>query len=222
MFLTNPIGLLCSMDLTDVTRLVDELSNRAQLNLSNAERRILYSESELLILQIQKTLRKQSDPELLKLKDQLTRVSSSIQLHYVNRHSSSMIGAFNKVDEIVRLIAVWLLLTIASVFFALPYILLSPIDYLLVNCGIISVHYQISVVCKLFLARSLLRVSGIHLDLEGVDRSDFGKECVLACFTHASSLDAFLLSATIPVIALTVVSIIFVIDVTVSFLYNCC
>jgi hypothetical protein len=111
----------------------------------------------------------------------------------------------DRCDEVIRLVGVLLVLATSSVLVAFPCILLSPLDYLLVNFGIIDVFHQISVQVKLFLARTILLISGINVVVDGVDKKSFGKECVLTCFSHASSMDAFLLTGAIPVTALTVV-----------------
>jgi hypothetical protein len=168
---------------------------------------VLYADTELLVLKLNGLLRKHvNDPELLKLRDELSSVSSSLTLNYVYRTNSGIMRALSRVDQLLRMVAVWLMLALASIFFAIPCILLQPLDYLLVSCGIVSVYTQISVVCKLFLSRTILRVSGIHTVIEGAEKSHFGKECVLACFSHASSMDGFLVTSAIPVTALTVVS----------------
>ena len=71
---------------------------------------------------------------------------------------------------------------------------------------------------KCFLSKLVLVLSGVHLEVEGLEREDgnsnnkdeegrnssntsgnpFGKECVLACFSHSSNLDAFIIYAAIP------------------------
>ena len=53
-------------------------------------------------------------------------------------------------------------------------------------------------------------VLGIHVVIKGAEEAYTGKECVLTCFSHASTMDAFLIAATIPVNALNVVRSYFV------------
>jgi hypothetical protein len=198
------------MNCGDIIISTNQLKQRLVTCSSNAEKRVLYSDSELLLIQVEKLLstKKQSveNTEGLKsARDDLIRISASIPLNYIKRESSSLMRFINKCDEILRLIGVWLLITIAALFIALPCILLSPLDFLLVKIGIIDVFSQISVQCKLFLSRTIIRISGTHMEIVGADRNYFGKDCVLACFSHSSSLDGFLTTAAIPVTALTVV-----------------
>lgn len=195
------------MELNDLTVQVGSLRKRVADSTTNNAKRHLYSEAELLLIRLERVLqRNKDDSELKQIKDELVSISSTVSLAYVQRSYSTPMKFLHKIDEILRLIGVWLMLTLASIFVALPCILLLPLDFLLVTCGIMSVYAQISVNCKLFLARTMLRLSGIYVVVEGLDVKAFGKECVLACFTHASSMDAFLTTATIPVTALTVVS----------------
>ena len=195
------------MELSDLCTLVASLKDRVALCSTNHEQRQAYSDCELLILRLEKILTVQPDDEkCIMLRDELAVMSTGMRLSYIYRPQSLLMKIVNKLDELVRLLAVWIMLTICSIFVAIPCILLTPIDYLLVKCGIISVYWQISVVCKLFLSRMILRASGIQLEIQGMKTEHFGKECVLACFSHASSMDAFLITAAIPVTALTVVS----------------
>lgn len=174
---------------------------------TNAEKMAAYSVLELLALDIDELISKDSpQSELVQLKEELSKISGSINLSYVKRRQSLPMKFLNKIDEVIRLIAVWLILAVSSVTMAIPCIFLSPVDFALVHMGVISVYQQISVQTKLFLARLILKCSGIHVEINGLKRESFGKQCVLACFSHSSSMDAFLLTGAIPVTALTVVS----------------
>jgi hypothetical protein len=185
----------------------EEIKKRVKACSTNAEKVAVYSDCELLVMDIEAEIAKCEAPkELVTLKDELSALSGSINLSYIKRKQSAPMKIINKIDEVVRLIAVWLILAVSSVVLAIPCILLSPVDFVLVNLGVISVYKQISVIVKLFLARIILKCSGIHVVIDGLKRESFGKECVLACFSHSSSMDAFLLTGAIPVTALTVVS----------------
>ena len=195
------------MNVKEISSKVDELKGRQPKCVANVEKRILYSDSELLIIAIEKLIAKNGESaELTKFKEELAVLSESIKLGFVKRSSNFLLKLIDNIDQIVRVVGVWLILATGSVILAIPCIVLTPIDFLLVSCGLMSVYHQLSIFAKLFLARTILRVSAIFVKVEGLDRKDFGKECVLACFSHASSMDAFLLTATIPVTALTVVS----------------
>ena len=198
------------MDHRDISAVVSTLKRNAQDCSTNSARLTAYAATELFAIQVEKMMqRNKNDEELVRYREELAQISSSLALQYVNRPMSLAMQALHKLDEIVRLIAVWLTLMLSSVFFAIPCIILTPVDYLLVKCGITSVYMQIAVLCKLFLSRTLLRISGIFVVADGVLRENFGRDCVIACFSHSSSMDAFLTSATIPVTALTVVRVTF-------------
>ena len=165
---------------------------------TNAEKVAAYAEIELLILDVDANLAKEGTNQKLEdLKNELSTLSRSINLSYVKRKQSSFMKMINKIDEVIRLIAVWLILAISSVFMAIPCIILSPMDFVLYHMGVISVSV------KLLIARLILKCSGIHVEINGLQKESFDKECVLACFSHSSSMDAFLLTGAIPATALT-------------------
>jgi hypothetical protein len=78
-----------------------------------------------------------------------------------------MLYIIDKLDQLIRLTSVWLFLIIASIFIAIPCILFTPIDYLLVKYKILPVYHQISVLLTVFTAQTILRLSGIALVLHG-------------------------------------------------------
>ena len=96
---------------------------------------------------------------------------------YINNNNNNNINQISviemimyiidRLDQFIRLIAVWLFLIIASIFISIPCILFTPIDYLLVKHKIIPVYHQISVLLKVFTAQTILRLSGIALVLHG-------------------------------------------------------
>lgn len=195
------------MDLGELSLLISSLRRKAGECVTNSERLAVFAECELLGVAVDRQKVKYNDDARLKnLKDDISQISSSLALRYVSRPVSHVMKILHKIDEVSRLLAVWLALMLASVFLAIPCILLTAVDFILVRCGIISVYMQISVQCKLFIAHTILRLSGIYVVIEGLQQESFGKACAMACFSHASSMDAFLLASAIPVTALTVVS----------------
>lgn len=138
-----------------------------------------------------------NDKELLLLKEKIEAQSKLMKLGYVKRKNANVI--LDITDQLIRLIAVWLFLITSATFIAIPCILLSSIDYFLVQANIISTKYQFANLSKIFVSKVIIKLSGIHLVVEGYDEKSYGKECVLSCFTHASSMDAFIVGATIPV-----------------------
>ncbi|KAJ1395726.1 hypothetical protein B484DRAFT_267589, partial [Ochromonadaceae sp. CCMP2298] len=212
------IALLDSMaTMESLAKQVEELKLRRAATNTNRERRILYSDSELLIMEIdslnEKAGEKQGEKEgekvgemegYAKLKEELEQLSAGASLDYVRRKRSLLMKVVDKVDEMLRMLAVWLILAAGSVILAFPCLILAPLDYLLVSWGVISVFNQAAVRAKILIAGSILVVSGTHVDLQGVKKELFAEQTVLGCFSHASSMDAFIITATIPVRGLTV------------------
>ena len=193
------------MELSEITATIKSFRNRAEKSVTNSEKRILYSDCELFLIKLEAI--KDASKEIEQSKAALSEISGAITLSYVDRKHSLPMQFINKIDEFIRLMGVWMILAFSSVFLAIPCIILSPVDFFLVNAGFMTVYSQISVQVKLFLARAILHCSGINVVVRGLKRESFGKECVLACFSHGSSMDAFLLTGVIPVQALTVVSL---------------
>lgn len=192
------------MEISEITEKLKVFKERATKATTNKEKRILFSDCELYLLDLEDI--KDPSNDIIQSKKDFALISASLSLSYVDRKHSLPMQMINKVDEIIRLLGVWMILAFSSVFLAIPCIILSPVDFLLVNIGVMTVYNQISVQVKLFLARAILRCSGINVVIRGLKKEHFGKECALACFSHGSSMDAFLLTGAIPVQALTVVS----------------
>mmetsp|Transcript_17383 Transcript_17383/g.29150 ORF Transcript_17383/g.29150 Transcript_17383/m.29150 type:complete len:433 (+) Transcript_17383:116-1414(+) len=200
------------MDVNNIKKKILDLQlMRKDRCTTNQDKRMLYAETELLIMDIDDmiSLGKVESEQLNTPKEELAALSESLSLAFVKRPGSYLVKIIRKIDEMMRLIAVWLILAASAIVFAFPCILLAPLDYILVSSGILSVFHQVSVQSKLFISRCIIIVSGTHVvhEVEGHGGDvykNFGKQCVLTCFSHASSMDAFLITATIPVTALTV------------------
>lgn len=168
----------------------------------NNTKRKLYADCELLNLKIGNYLKEVSreDEEstnLKKILDELSNFSSNITLEFVQRSGSW--GVFSKLEEIFRLVTVWLFLIISSILIALPAIFVTHLDYLLVRMKIVLPHYQLSMICKRFITYGCIKLYGIEMITENYDPNVFGKDCCIVCYSHASTLDAFLFSSVIPV-----------------------
>lgn len=171
---------------------------------SNYERRVTYSNIELLIIKIDDyTTENGTETDITELKEELSALSSTINLAYVKRGNSGLLKVIDKLDSLMRLLTVWFFLITSAAFIALPCILFSPVDSLLVKHGIIKPYHQVGVQSKMFIARKILQLSGIHLLVEGLNRDMLGKEMAMVCFSHASTMDAFISAATLPVIGYT-------------------
>ena len=170
---------------------------------TNADKIKLYSDSELFLIELEELLQiaDLSDllrEQLLSLKKDLDAFSKSLTLNY----ATSPFGAFRLVDrfdELIRIVSVLLFLVSNTFLISLPCLLLKPLDKILVEFGILDSKHQLTVYARRFYAHSLLKLAGIHLVVEGDNDTIFGSECSLVCFSHVSTLDAFIVTATIPV-----------------------
>ncbi len=169
---------------------------------NNFERRVLHAECELLILDIDALL---DDPAeecvktLEELKLSLSVIASQIKLIFSRRKVSVLANLILTLDEIIRTFALYSFLALSSILLALPCVFVRPVDVFLVKFGLINSKFQISNMCKCFIGNTIIKLSGISLITEGQHTATFGKVCSLVCFSHASTMDAFILSAVVPV-----------------------
>lgn len=172
-------------------------------NLDNWEKRFLYSDASLLQMDIEEDIIKSNNNENnnKELLNELTNIIENMQLNFVQRDEYWLLS---KIDEIIRLVgALSCLLTFGSLF-AIPTILLKPIDVFLTDKNILSPSHQISIFAKQFTAYFCLVLSGINVVIEGKEHySVLGEICHLLCFSHSSTLDAFVLAQAFPVRSIT-------------------
>jgi uncharacterized membrane protein len=164
--------------------------------ISNHSRRLYYARSELLKFEIGNLIKdSESDSFIDESLVFLNGVSEEMKLSYVSRPCSSILFfILDKIDELIRFLGVWSCIVVSAVFLAIPCILIKPLDYFLLYRGIITPFQQISVNAKRFIAGSIILLSGISLVTEDMDLAYFGSSCVLTCFSHSSTMDAFILS----------------------------
>lgn len=178
--------------------------NKSEVGISNSMKRELYSDIEILRLNIldhmdyiveKDSSSLQSISEMKCLLEEMDSLICSLSLNYVQRTKHW----YDVLDVWLRLAAVWLcLITFASTV-SLPLIALKNIDSLAISVGIPLPRYQVTTIVKQFIAQMVMRVSGISLSVEGLERSQLGQTPSIVFFSHASSMDAFILAATIPV-----------------------
>ena len=126
---------------------VSQLELKVQVASTNASKRRLHSESELLLIKAKELFAISPHPILSGLQDQLKNISTSLSLSHMVREFPPVVRFLHKIDGVLRMIAVWLVLALASVFFAIPCILLSPVDFIFVKIGLLP---AISNICSLF------------------------------------------------------------------------
>jgi hypothetical protein len=177
----------------------DIKSNTSKIT-SNHLRRLYYARSELLKIEIGDLIKdSENDSFIDDSLAFLNGVSENMELSYVSRPCSSiLIFVLDKMDELIRFLGVWSCIVVSAVFLAIPCILIKPLDYYFLSRGIITPFQQISVLAKRFIAGSIVLLSGTSLVTEDMDLSSFGSSCVLTCFSHSSTMDAFILSYVIP------------------------
>ncbi len=191
---------------------VQEIKRKAatSASMSNNERRSLHCDIEYVLITIELALAKlrqtgkTEDADLVLLKSELIALSEeTTKLQRIVRPTDQniILRILEVFDTVLRIISVWLFLIVTAIILAFPCILLRPVDYVLVHTGIIHPAYQISNLCKRFIAVTFLKLAGVHLVVETHPEVEalYGLESALICFTHASSLDAFILAAVIPV-----------------------
>lgn len=214
-----------TMETIDIQQMKQKLLNMKEemknlTNLTNYYRRLYYAESELMIMDIEYVLKSKQqynfndiELQLQEILEECTLISKQLKLQYSNKLTSTkgqhlLYYILYKIDELIRSIAVFLFFLFSGFCLTLPCILLCirSIDTYLVSKGYLSPFYQISNLMKSFIAHVILRIAGIELITENLQYEYFGKECSIICFSHSSTIDAFVISLAIPVRHYTLVS----------------
>ena len=165
-------------------------------SLTNTQRRILYSDAELIRLELQQTLlhtpshththtHTYSPEDLQALTTRLNSLTHSLTLLPLSKG--------NPIGKFLRLTSLALSMIIAGTLLALPIILLRSLDTLL--------HTYTSEYLKRMIAHWLLLVSGVMVNIEGLSDDTFqhSSGSALLTFSHASNLDGFMISCSCPV-----------------------
>lgn len=203
------------MNFQQLNIFLDNCKCRARGDLSNHERRMLFCDIEQTLLTLEEYVLC-CDP---KSKDSISSLKSEFHTLLINftnlkrAHRSNYSGSLRVmegIDVLLRFLSIWLFVVVSAIFFAFPCILLRPLDYVLIKTRCISPKHQISNFCKCFIATTFLKLFGTHLEVDNsAVQHMFGEESALICFTHASSLDAFILAASIPVKHFSLVSLLY-------------
>lgn len=124
----------------------------------------------------------------------LETFSQSLKLNYAYNEPISPIS---RLDEILRIICVLLFLVSSSFYIALPCILLKPIERMMVEFGVMRSDALVTVALRRWTAWTLVKLAGIHLEVQGESYTTTGKQASLVCFSHVSTLDGFLTATSI-------------------------
>ena len=173
----------------------------------NHKIRVLHANIELTVLNLEEeNTDEQQNKNIKEALEKLRNISSSMKCGYAHRPKMGLVMMIiDKVDEFVRLIGVWSFLASMAIIFSIPALIVRGVDYMLVKLGVLPHHKQMNVAIKWFINRTILKLSGIHMVIEGLKPEHFKNDVALACFSHASTMDAFILSGTLPVQQITMV-----------------
>ncbi len=167
---------------------------------TNAQKIRLHSTIELDLLECEERLvstqNEREKVELEKLKSDLSKISQSLKLNYAKSELSSY-RIVDRVDEMLRICCVLLFLVSTSVYVALPCLLMKPIERMLVEFRVLTPAILPTVYLRRFTSWGLVTLSGIHVEVQGREHCTFGYETHLKCFSHVSTLDAFLTAMSI-------------------------
>ena len=167
--------------------------------LSNKEKRVFYARSEILKIRFEDLKNENTNTPVTDADiSNVIAISNELNLSYVRYGGSILVVLIEKLDELLRFVGVWSCIIVGAVFLAIPSIIIKQLDYFLLYRGMISPFNQFSVMAKRFLNYAVLALSGISLVIDGMDLNYFGSSCVLTCFSHSSTMDAFILSFVIP------------------------
>lgn len=166
----------------------------------NALKRAAYSAVELLRLDLKEEMETSEDGNNEEREEVLAAMTEfankELRLDFINRDKHW----WDKLDELVRACAVWLCLAVFAVTFALPIILIRPFEDVLITMRLLPGKWALSNMCKWMLAHLLMIMSGVKMNITGASDETFATEKpILVCYTHTSTMDAFIISAAIPV-----------------------
>lgn len=129
----------------------------------------------------------------------LSALEDALKLGFVRRRRQW----WDRLDEATRLVGVCLCLCLFAVVCSPLGLLLRPIDFLLVSARLLPPRWQASLLLKRCMGYVLLWAAGVVLVEEGLDvqagSAAFfeSHSCVLCCFSHASTLDAFIIAGAL-------------------------
>lgn len=181
--------------------------DRTMSERSNAERRNIYARAQLLIMDFEDSSKSENlSPEVQEKIQALENISKNCKLVMIRKKRAGLLLLWDNVTGFIRTFAVVLFLILSGVVVALPCVMLRPVEYYLLKWGVMSPFNRLAVLTKHFIATSILYMAGVEVITEGLQKDKLGKECVILCFSHSSTLDAFILGQTVPVFHRSLVS----------------
>lgn len=175
---------------------------------SNADRRNIYARGQLLVMDIEDASKDGViSPESQEKIEKLEAISKNSKLVRIRtKRNNGLVHFFDTITGTIRTTAVVIFLLLSGIIVALPCVMLRPLEYVLLKVGVMSPHNRLSVLTKKFIGGMILLLAGIEVIPEGLQVDKFGKELSILCFSHASTLDAFIIGLVVPVFHHTLVS----------------
>ena len=186
-----------------ITERFNKLKARAEDTEShnNLTLRQIYVELELLKLDIEEgkdALYNKSSKEgksATGIISEINQLQSQLKL----KHAPYKRTLLNFIDELLRVIAVWSFLMSAAVFLVIPCLIIMPLE------GFISTYilrlkkkYYLASYLKVWISQTVLLVAGINNTVQfEVEESETFKDKSIVCFSHGSTMDAFLITGSI-------------------------
>jgi hypothetical protein len=168
--------------------------------ISNQEKRKFHAETDKIKQYILET-----GNEVLKTQylDKIQNLETKLKISCVKQKRTLVY----MLDEILRFCAVWACLVTSTFVLVFPCIIITPFESIIFNVMGWNKKYQSANYCKILISNAVLLVAGITTDIsyETSYEETFAKSSIV-CFSHGSTIDAFLVSSAIKVKNYTLVS----------------
>jgi 1-acyl-sn-glycerol-3-phosphate acyltransferase len=166
--------------------------------MSNHAKRVLFSVCELIKLSVEEDKDMMAGDEGPKLIDEITAFTSTLAFNYARREKKW----WTNIDNLLRFVALWQCFVVFAVFLSLPVIVLSAVDSRLTRAGVLARSHNMAPYVQRGMAQIVLFLCGIKLVTQAAQGQYWesrGGARTIVYFTHASTLDAFIICATCPV-----------------------
>jgi len=166
---------------------MEDFRKKCKAAASNEEKRIYYSDLETLVLNGEKV-------------DDLEDLRKSLRLKRAPR-ARSLWDLLWLIDFITRFIGVPLAFTCAGTFAAVPLLILQFIENNVATVWVrdeLGRSVELSVAIRRWIVGCILCISGLVMEVQGLDEHFFAHDKVLVCFQHNSSADPLIVATSCP------------------------
>ena len=185
----------------NVNKEVKELENKygEVSKLENNERRKYFVALELLKIKLQNDDKQENinwTEKIAPIKN-IDNLQNQLKLKGVYSNKSIL----SLIDKVIRLVSIWQCLVTCSLYLVFPCILLSPFEVTIFYIFNINRKYKMANFFKILVSKSILLVSGVKVivQYETTEEETFTSKPSIVCFSHGSTIDAFLISASIKI-----------------------